>query len=164
MRFSLAMPTRNMASHIGAAATSILSQADVDVELLVQDACSTDTTSDVLAAIGDERLTIVREPDQGQPDAINRALSRATGEILGWLNADDERQRLENGPDRSEKCLGVTDLEIAPSEEIDQLAVVPNLAEANRNPPRAVFDFRQRTVCRRVRGRAHVDSDRIRAF
>jgi len=84
------MPTRNMASHIGAAATSILSQADVDVELLVQDACSTDTTSDVLAAIGDERLTIVREPDQGQPDAINRALSRATGEILGWLNADDE--------------------------------------------------------------------------
>jgi len=90
MRFSLAMPTRNMASSVGAAARSALSQAGVEVELLVQDACSTDGTAEVVASLDDPRVALVREPDDGQADAINRGLQRATGEILGWLNADDE--------------------------------------------------------------------------
>jgi glycosyltransferase involved in cell wall biosynthesis len=79
-----------MASHIGAAVRSVLSQEGVEVELLVHDACSTDSTAEVLAAFGDRRLHVVREPDDGQADAINRGLRRATGDVLGWLNADDE--------------------------------------------------------------------------
>ena len=90
MKFSLAMPTRNMAAHIGAAVESALTQAGADVELLVQDACSTDSTAEVLASLDDPRLSVVREPDEGQADAINRGLARATGDVLGWLNADDE--------------------------------------------------------------------------
>lgn len=90
MKFSLAMPTRNMGTHIGAAVRSALTQSGADVELLVQDACSTDDTADVLAALADPRLKVVREPDGGQADAINRGLARATGDVLGWLNADDE--------------------------------------------------------------------------
>ncbi|HST16927.1 MAG TPA: glycosyltransferase family 2 protein [Gaiellaceae bacterium] len=90
MKFSLAMPTRDMASYVGAAARSALSQTEEEVELLVQDACSTDGTADVLTALGDPRVAVVREPDGGQADAINRGLARATGEILGWLNGDDE--------------------------------------------------------------------------
>jgi len=90
MKFSLAMPTRNMATHIGAAVHSALMQAGGEVELLVQDACSTDSTAEVLAAIDDPRLRLVREPDEGQADAINRGLARSTGDVLGWLNADDE--------------------------------------------------------------------------
>jgi glycosyltransferase involved in cell wall biosynthesis len=88
--FSLAMPTRNMGAHIGAAVSSVLSQAGVEAELLVQDACSTDDTGRVLATFADPRLKVVSEPDGGQADAINRGLARATGDILGWLNADDE--------------------------------------------------------------------------
>jgi len=94
MSFSLAMPTRNMGQHIGAAVRTVLSQADVSLELLVQDACSTDETPDVLQALSDPRLLVASEPDGGQADAINRGLARASGEILGWLNADDE---LESG-------------------------------------------------------------------
>ncbi len=94
MNFSLAMPTRNMDAHIGAAIGSVLGQSWTDVELLVQDACSTDSTAAMLASFGDPRLSVVSEPDGGQGDAINRALGRASGEILGWLNADDE---LETG-------------------------------------------------------------------
>jgi glycosyltransferase involved in cell wall biosynthesis len=48
VKFSLAMPTRNMGSHIGAAVKSALDQPGVEVELLVQDACSTDDTAEVL--------------------------------------------------------------------------------------------------------------------
>jgi glycosyltransferase involved in cell wall biosynthesis len=90
MKFSLAMPTRNMGSHIGAAVQSALEQPGVEVELLVQDASSTDDTPEVLARLADPRLTVVSEPDRGQADGINRGLARATGDILGWLNADDE--------------------------------------------------------------------------
>jgi glycosyltransferase involved in cell wall biosynthesis len=90
MKFSLAMPTRNMAPHIGAAVQSVLTQTGAEVELLVQDACSTDSTAEVLGAFDDDRLSVVSEPDHGQADAINRGLARSNGELLGWLNADDE--------------------------------------------------------------------------
>ncbi len=88
--FSLAMPTLNMGAHIGDAVRSVLSQTGVDVELLVQDACSNDETDEVLSALADPRMSVVHEPDGGQADAINRALCRSSGEFIGWLNADDE--------------------------------------------------------------------------
>jgi Glycosyl transferase family 2 len=43
---------------------------------------------DILRRYG-ARLTWRSEPDQGQSDAINKALSLADGEIVGWLNSDD---------------------------------------------------------------------------
>jgi glycosyltransferase involved in cell wall biosynthesis len=86
------MPTKNMAAHLGAAVHSVLAQTCGEVELLVQDACSTDETSQVLAAINDRRLSTTRQEDDGQADAINRALARTSGDVLGWLNADDELQ------------------------------------------------------------------------
>ena len=90
MRISLALPSHNMGRYIGCAIRSVLEQEHEDVELLVQDACSDDGTQAVLSSIDDRRLSVVREPDAGQADAINRAIARSTGDILGWLNADDE--------------------------------------------------------------------------
>lgn len=90
LTFSLAMPSRNMAPYIGSAVRSLLDQPGVNVELLIQDACSTDTTSEVLDAHSDSRVKVFREEDSGPADAINRGLSKAKGDIFGWLNADDE--------------------------------------------------------------------------
>ena len=66
--------------------------------MLVHDAISTDDTAAVLASLADPRLSVVSEVDGGQADAINRGLERSTGEILGWLNADDglENRALEH--------------------------------------------------------------------
>lgn len=90
MKVSLALPTLNMGDTIAQAMSSVLDQSHKDVELLVQDANSDDGTSEALAAFDDARVDVVREADDGQADAVNRALARATGEIYGWLNADDE--------------------------------------------------------------------------
>jgi glycosyltransferase involved in cell wall biosynthesis len=98
VRVSLAMPIRNMGGYLGAAVRSVLGQTHRDVELLVHDAGSTDDTTAVLASLADPRLSVVSEPDDGQADAINRGLGRSSGEILGWLNADDglEEHTLEH--------------------------------------------------------------------
>jgi glycosyltransferase involved in cell wall biosynthesis len=59
------------------------------LEVIVQDGGSTDATPEVIAAVGDERVTFVSEPDAGQSDALNRAIARARGDWIAWLNVDD---------------------------------------------------------------------------
>lgn len=58
------------------------------VEHLVMDAQSTDGTRQILAA-SELPVTWRSEPDRGQSDALNKALRLSSGDIVGWLNADD---------------------------------------------------------------------------
>jgi glycosyltransferase involved in cell wall biosynthesis len=60
----------------------------VSVEHIVQDALSPDQTVDVLKRF-DGRLRWVSERDEGQSDALNRALAKARGSWIAWLNADE---------------------------------------------------------------------------
>jgi glycosyltransferase involved in cell wall biosynthesis len=88
---SIVVPVFNGATTIAETLTSILTQPDVHLEVLVQDGGSTDGTQAVVAgfAAHDARVQLISEPDGGQADAINRGWARARGEILAWLNADD---------------------------------------------------------------------------
>lgn len=85
---SVIMPVRNGARHIAAALDSVLSD-ELDMEVIVQDAASRDATASIVASRCDPRIHFVSEVDSGQSDALNRALSRARGEWVLWLNADD---------------------------------------------------------------------------
>lgn len=67
---------------------SVQGQEGVSVQHIVQDAGSTDETSDVLRGFGDA-VEWVSEPDEGQSDALNRAVAKAEGRWVGWLNADE---------------------------------------------------------------------------
>lgn len=67
---------------------SVLKQEGLDLEHIVQDGGSGDETLSVLAAFGDA-VKVVSEPDAGQSDALNKALKRATGRWVSWLNADE---------------------------------------------------------------------------
>jgi len=89
--FSILVPSFNPGSYFEHAIRSALHQMGAADEIIVQDACSTDGTQDVLAALvaEDPRITAVIEKDGGQSDALNRALARATGQWVIWLNADD---------------------------------------------------------------------------
>jgi len=77
----------NQAAFIGRTIESVLSQGYPDLEHIVVDGMSTDGTVDVLARY--PHLKVIREPDRGQADAINKGFKMATGQILGFLNSDD---------------------------------------------------------------------------
>jgi glycosyltransferase involved in cell wall biosynthesis len=87
-RISLVTPSLNQGKFIRATIESVLAQGYPDLEYFVQDGGSTDGTLEILREyVG--RVPFVSEKDAGQADAINRGLSRATGEVLGYLNSDD---------------------------------------------------------------------------
>lgn len=68
---------------------SIASQTYQNIEHLVVDGQSTDNTLHVVEANRHPRLIISSESDSGIYDAMNKGLSRATGEVIGFLNSDD---------------------------------------------------------------------------
>jgi glycosyltransferase involved in cell wall biosynthesis len=87
-RISVIVPSFNSAPYLRQALSSALEQVPRPYEVIVQDGGSTDETLDILRSFG-ERVSWVSAPDQGQSDALNRALTRATGDVILWLNADD---------------------------------------------------------------------------
>lgn len=89
MLISVIMPSFNSGDYIAAAIRSVLSQHGPAFELIIQDGCSTDNTRQVVASFADSRILFVTEPDDGQSDAVNRAIARARGDWIVWLNADD---------------------------------------------------------------------------
>ncbi len=87
-RVSILMPSLNSCPFIEQALRSAVDQTRVPDEIVVQDGGSTDGTLEVLARFGPPVMWI-SEPDRGQSAALNTALRRATGDVIGWLNADD---------------------------------------------------------------------------
>jgi glycosyltransferase involved in cell wall biosynthesis len=62
----------------------------VDHEHIVVDGGSTDGTLDLLRSRDDPALRWVSEPDRGQTHAVNKGLEMARGDLLMWVNGDDE--------------------------------------------------------------------------
>lgn len=67
---------------------------DAEIEHIVIDGGSTDGTVDLLRQLSAEdgwsHLRWISEPDRGQSDALNKGFRLATGDVIGWLNADDQ--------------------------------------------------------------------------
>lgn len=88
MKFSVITPTRNSLDKLKRCVGSVRGQAGVEIEHIVQDACSTDGTPGWLDVQSD--LLARSEADGGMYDAINRGWGRSTGGILSWLNSDEQ--------------------------------------------------------------------------
>ena len=88
MLFSVATPTRNSLRYLRRCVGSVRGQAPASVQHIVQDACSSDGTPQWLALQGD--LDARSEPDGGMYDAIGRCWHRASGDVVSWLNADEQ--------------------------------------------------------------------------
>lgn len=88
---SIVMPSYRNADFVEDAIESVLIQSGIRLELIVQDGASNDGTVDILRqlAAGDRRIDWRSEHDTGPAQAINRALARSRGTIIGWLNSDD---------------------------------------------------------------------------
>ena len=87
---SVVVATYNRAGTIMSSLESILAQKDVDLELVVVDDGSTDSTEDVIRNIGDARVQYIKIPEnKGASYARNKGIQEARGEwILVW-DSDD---------------------------------------------------------------------------
>ena len=84
---SIITPSFNRAGMIVSAIESVLAQDFLAFEHIIIDGGSTDNTPRILHQY--PHLKVIREPDQGMYDALNKGLALATGEIIGFLNTDD---------------------------------------------------------------------------
>lgn len=95
-RISVVIPSYNAAGMVEQAVESVLAQSWPDVECIVVDDGSSDSTEDALARYSD-RIVYIKKPNGGFASARNLGMERATGEFIAWLDADDifEPNKLE---------------------------------------------------------------------
>ncbi len=74
---------------IEATMQSVLSQTYPNIEYIVVDGGSTDGTVDIIRKYGSAVSKWVSESDEGIYDALNKGIEMATGDIIGFLHADD---------------------------------------------------------------------------
>ncbi|MDD2806168.1 MAG: glycosyltransferase family A protein [Elusimicrobiales bacterium] len=87
---SVIMPSYNHARYIGRAVESVLEQTAGDLELIVVDNQSADGTDEVLAAIKDPRLRVLKIANGGIIAASrNLGLKNAAGEYAAFVDSDD---------------------------------------------------------------------------
>jgi glycosyltransferase involved in cell wall biosynthesis len=87
MKFSIITPSFRSGPWLKLCIASVADQG-VELEHIVQDAGSDDGTLDWLPR--DPRVKAFVEKDAGMYDAINRGLRRATGNVLAYLNCDEQ--------------------------------------------------------------------------
>ena len=85
--FTIITPCLNAAGTIARTIESVKSQGYQAVEHIVIDGGSSDGTQGVVERFAGVQL--VSEPDLGLSDAMNKGFARASGDLIGWLNADD---------------------------------------------------------------------------
>jgi glycosyltransferase involved in cell wall biosynthesis len=88
LKFSIITPSFRNSDWLKLCIASVADQQDVEFEHIVQDACSDDGTQDWLPR--DPRVKAFIEKDGGMYDAVNRGYRRATGDILAYLNCDEQ--------------------------------------------------------------------------
>jgi len=88
LKFSIVTPSFRNSRWLKLCVASVADQDGVEVEHVVQDACSDDGTGEWLPH--DRRVRAFIEHDAGMYDAINRGYRRADGDILAHLNSDEQ--------------------------------------------------------------------------
>lgn len=89
MKISVVTAVLNGGAALPSSLLSLRRQTHLDVEHVVQDGGSTDGTLDYLAEHGHPNMSLDSAPDGGIYAAINAGISRATGDVVGLLHADD---------------------------------------------------------------------------
>lgn len=91
LKLSVVTPSFNQANYIAETIQSVTSQlAERNLQYIIQDACSTDSTGEVVRALPCfNRLHLIEEKDSGQTNGINRGFDKADGDIMCYLNSDD---------------------------------------------------------------------------
>ncbi len=89
MKISIVTVCLNSAATIEAALRSVDLQTHTDFEHIVVDGGSTDDTLALIANWNGHAVRLIAGPDRGIYDAMNKGIAASTGDVIGFLNADD---------------------------------------------------------------------------
>jgi len=86
---SIVTPSFNQGKFIARTIDSVLDQNYPKLEYVVQDGGSTDNSISILERFNGRLTRWNSAPDAGQAQAINRAFTTPTGDLMAWINSDD---------------------------------------------------------------------------
>lgn len=89
MKISVITAVYNNKTHIADAIASTYAQTGIQLEYIVVDGASTDGTLDIIRQHEDKIDTFTTGRDGGIYQALNKGLSLATGDFVGYLHSDD---------------------------------------------------------------------------
>lgn len=89
MKISIVTSCFNREKTIRSTIESVLSQDYDDIEYIVVDAASTDSTLSIINEYRDKINVIISEVDSGMYEGLNKGIKLATGDIIGMLHSDD---------------------------------------------------------------------------
>ncbi|MBK5912731.1 glycosyltransferase [Rhodocyclus purpureus] len=89
MKISLVTATWNCAGTVADCLASVAGQSYANREHVLIDGASRDDTLRVLQAHREQLAVLVSETDRGIYDALNKGIARASGDVVGFLHADD---------------------------------------------------------------------------
>jgi glycosyltransferase involved in cell wall biosynthesis len=93
---SVIIPNYNYARFVRQAIDSVMNQTHLNIEIIVVNNGSTDNSLEILEDFGD-KIQLVNQENLGQSGARNSGLSKASGDFIAFLDADDtwEPQKIE---------------------------------------------------------------------
>ena len=89
MKITIITATYNSEAHIADCVRSLNSQTYDNIEHIIIDGASKDSTVKIIEGTPNRVIKIVSEPDKGIYDAMNKGIRMATGDVIGILNSDD---------------------------------------------------------------------------
>jgi glycosyltransferase len=89
MKISVITITYNSEKTLHDTIQSVLGQSYPDIEYIIVDGKSKDSTCDIIRSYGERITKFVSEKDKGLYDALNKGIGMATGDVVGFLHSDD---------------------------------------------------------------------------
>ena len=89
LKISIITVCYNSAATITDTIESVLTQTYPNIEYIIIDGASRDGTLDIIHSYRNKIHKIISEPDHGIYDAMNKGIMCSTGDVIGFINADD---------------------------------------------------------------------------